>query len=507
VIDRLIVRPGAYYDSVTLMLISRDVATLEGVQQASAVSATPLNLALIEGQGFALGDAADAGPNDLVIALRAADDASADAALAEIDRRLASTGAPSGSGAAEQPPRSIRGAVRRRPELNLAFLSVPGRYVAYEAALALRSGLNVFCFSDGLGLEEEAALKREALERGLLFMGADCGTAIIDGVALGFANAVEPGPVGIVAASGTGLQQVTCLLDEAGVGISQAIGVGGRDLSATVGGLMTARALELLDADDATEAVVVVSKPPDPAVAAHIATVAAGMRKPVVLAFLGQPAQIDAAANVSVVHSLEDAARAAASLVGAEAAPNAGDPASAGSPSPGFIRGLFCGGTLCDEAMAIVSKGAGRIASNIPLQPDWALADVGVSDGHTFIDFGDDEFTEGRAHPMIDPGLRTERLVREAADESVGVLLVDVVLGYGAHPDPSASLAAAITDVLARRSAPLTVIVSLCGTAGDPQGLDRQREQLERAGAVVARSNAQAARLALAAVGAEAVTA
>jgi FdrA protein len=504
VIERVIVRRGAYYDSVTLMLVSRDVGRLDGVEDVAAVSATPLNLALLERQGYQLDGAADAGPNDLVIALRAIDDATADGALAEIDARLASS-THAGGPAADEPPRTLTSAVRRNPELNLAFLSVPGRHVAYEAALALRSGLNVFCFSDGLALEDEAALKRSAIERGLLFMGADCGTAIVDGVALGFANAVEPGPVGIVGASGTGIQQITCLLDAAGVGVSHAIGVGGRDLSATVGGLMTERALELLEADAATDSIVVVSKPPDPDVAARITERARGLSKPVVLAFLGSDASAEPVDGVTVAGTLEEAA--AAMAAGAGRSPYA-DPAELSAVrSPGYVRGLFCGGTLCDEAMAIAAENLGRVASNIPLRPDWQLHDNEVGEGHTFIDFGDDTFTEGRPHPMIDPSLRAARVAREAADPEVGTILVDLVLGHGAHPDPAAPLAAAIADGRARRNAPLTVVVSLCGTAGDPQDLDRQRAQLEQVGATVARSNAHAARLALAAVASPAVSA
>jgi FdrA protein len=502
--ERVIVRRGAYYDSVTLMLISRDVGRLDGVDDAAAVSATPLNLSLLERQGYGLDDAADAGPNDLLIAIRAADDAAADAALAEIDARLASSSSSSG-GATEAPPRSLTSAARRHPDLNLAFLSVPGRHVAYEAALALRAGMHVFCFSDGLSVDEEVVLKRRAADQGLLFMGADCGTAILDGVGLGFANAVEPGPVGIVGASGTGIQQITCLLDAAGVGVSQAIGVGGRDLSAAVGGLMTERALELLDADEATETVVLVSKPPDPDVAARIAAMAGAMSKPVVLAFLGSDAELSPAANVTVVATLEEAAGAAATLAGAK--PYADDTAPTLALSQGYVRGLFCGGTLCDEAMAIASASVGPVASNIPLRPEWRMSDVDSSDGHTFIDFGDDEFTEGRAHPMIDPSLRTERFAKEAADPEVGAILLDVVLGHGAHADPASALAAAIAEALRKRGTPLSVVVSLCGTAGDPQDIARQRAQLEEAGAMVARSNAHAARLALAAVGAAEVPA
>jgi FdrA protein len=467
--ERVIVRRGAYHDSVTLMLVSREAAAEEGAETVSVAMATPLNVDLIAGQGFEL--PSDLAPNDLVIAIRAADE---DAVLAAIDGALARRD--TGRGEAERPaPRSLVSATRRRPELNLAFLSVPGRHVGYEAAAAVEAGLHVFCFSDGLGLEQEAALKTRALERGLLFMGADCGTAIIDGVALGFANAVERGPVGIVGASGTGTQEVCCLLDAAGIGISHAIGVGGRDLRAEVGGTMFRRGIELLAADDATEVIVAISKPPDPAVAATITEAAAQAGKPVVTAFLG------------LEGTLEQAAARAAQLAGG-ALPDFDETAPR---SPGFIRGLYCGGTLCDEAMVIVSERVGEVASNIPLRPEWRLESVHESAGHSFVDFGEDELTEGRAHPMIDPSLRIERLRREAADPDVGVVLLDVVLGYGAHPDPAEELAPAIREARAQ------VIVALCGAAGDPQDLEAQRRTLEEAGAVVTRSNAHAARLAL----------
>jgi FdrA protein len=436
VAQQVIVRRGAYYDSVTLMLVSRAAG-------ASVGMATPLNLALLADQGFTVDE--DVGPNDLVIAVRAAD---VDAVVAAVDRGLAAK-APASSGPAERPAaRSLASAARRDPDLNLAFLSIPGDHVAHEAATALAGGLHVFCFSDGVSLDVEARLKRQALERGLLFMGADCGTAIIDGVALGFANAVEPGPVGIVGASGTGIQEVCCLLDAAGVGISHAIGVGGRDLSAEVGGVMLRRGLELLGGDDETRAIVAISKPPDPAVAAAVEEAASTTGKPVVLAWKA---------------TLHDAAEEAAGLVGASMPDLA--VALRRPPTAGKVRGLYSGGTLCGEAAAIVGRG-------------------------TFTDFGDDEYTHGRAHPMIDPSLRLEHLAAAARDPTVSVLLLDVVLGYGAHPDPADELAPAIEGVDKH------VIVALCGAAGDPQGLETQRERLEAAGAVVTRSNAVAARLA-----------
>jgi FdrA protein len=440
VTERVIVRKGAYYDSVTLMLVSRAAAG-EG-EDVSVGMATPLNLELLAGQGFAVEDGL--GPNDLVIAIRAADDAAVDAAVEAVDRELAAKGEPSAP--AERPAaRSLASAARRDPDLSVAFLSIPGDHVAHEAAAALEAGLHVFCFSDGVSLEVEAALKQRALERGLLFMGADCGTAILDGVALGFANAVARGPVGIVGASGTGTQEVCCLLDAAGIGVSHAIGVGGRDLSAEVGGQMMRRGLELLAADEDTQAIIVVSKPPDASVAAAIEQAAAATGKEVVLGF---------------DLTLEEAVRRVAPLPAfAEALTR--------PPVPGGeVRGLYSGGTLCGEAERIVGRG-------------------------TFTDFGADEYTEGRAHPMIDQSLRLEHLA--AAREPV--LLLDVVLGYGAHGDPAGELAPVIREKDAH------VIVALCGAAGDPQGLDGQRAQLEEAGAIVTRSNAHAARLAKEAFG------
>jgi FdrA protein len=447
--ERVIVRAGAYHDSVTLMLVSRAASATEGAEAVSVGMATPLNLELLRDQGFAIDDA---GPNDLVIAVRARDDEAIEAAVAAVERELAAKGAPSGA-VERAAARSLAAAARRDGELNLAFLSIPGEHVAYEAAAALEAGLHVFCFSDGVSLADEVALKRQATDRDLLFMGADCGTAIIDGVALGFANAVRRGPVGIVGASGTGIQEVSCLLDAAGVGVSHAIGVGGRDLSAEVGGLMTRAGLELLAGDPETRVIVVISKPPDPQVAGAIEAAAAATGKPVVMGLLGGAT------------TLTDAARQAA---GGALPPLGGELRR--PPAPGRVRGLYSGGTLCTEAAAIVGSGE-------------------------FTDFGDDEYTQGRAHPMIDPSLRSEALAAAAHDESITVLLLDVVLGFGAHPDPAGELAPVIEGIGKH------VIVALVGAEGDPQGLAAQRARLVEAGAVVTRSNATAAALAKEAAG------
>jgi FdrA protein len=485
--DRLVIRRGTFLDSVALMTASRDAAGMEGIVAASIVNATPLNVELLERQGFSLAAEPDGvGSNDLVIALRGDPAASLDRALEEIERRLRH-GRPAEPGSGERrPPRSVSAAARRAPDSSLALISVPGQHSAYECARALDAGLDVFCFSSGPSLEAEAVLKRRALERGLMMMGPDCGTAILNGVSLGFGNAVEPGPVGIVGASGTGIQAICCLLDQAGVGISQAIGVGGRDLRAEIGGPMALRAIELLGADPDTEAIVVVSKAPDPEVAARVARAAEATGKHAVLAFPGLRGGRDAPLG-ELAASLEDAASRAALSIGAELPA----PTRWGSvrPASGAIRGLFSGGTLRDEASAIVGAALGEVGTELE------------SEGHALVDLGDERFTEGRAHPMIDPSLRASFLERQSLDPGVGVLLLDVVLGYGAHPDPAGELAPGIAAALERRPEGLAVVASLCGTERDPQGLEGQAERLHRAGAVVTRSNADAARLALEAAG------
>jgi len=487
VVDRVIVRRGTFLDSVALMLVSRDASEPEGVEQASIVNATPLNVELLERQAFSLpaGDEAP-GPNDLLIAIRAEGDEPLATALALVEERLSRRPASDGGGAVRAAARSVTSAARRREELSLALVTVPGRHAAYECARALDAGLDVLCFSSGPSLDVEALLKARANALGLLMMGPDCGTAILGGAVLGFGNAVQAGPMGIVGASGTGIQSVACRLDAAGVGISHAIGTGGRDLSARVGGATTLRALELLADDSETEAIVVVAKSPDAGVAQRIEEAGRRTGKDVVLAFPGV-----AGDGLSLEHagSLEEGAAAAAAAVGAKLPP----PVRTGSvgETPGAIRGLFSGGTLRDEALAIVGAAAGAET----------LLERAEAGAHVLVDLGDERFTEGRPHPMIDLSLRLSVLDEQARDPSVGVLLLDVVLGYGAHPDPAAELAPALGRALEARRGELTAVVSLCGTARDPQGVDSQAERLHAAGAVVTQSNADAAELALAAAG------
>jgi FdrA protein len=452
--DLVELRSGVYADSVTLLQVSRGVQEHPGVVTAQVAMGTPLNLEVLEQLGFAL--PADTTPHHLVVALRLEEDASPEPVLAEVERLLTERRADAGP-AAEEAPRTTGSALLRQPGA-LALVSVPGASAAVEAMDALEAGSDVMVFSDNVPLEQEVALKSYAAAHDLLVMGPDCGTAVLDGLGLGFANVVPPGPVGIVAASGTGCQQVLALLDHAGVGVTTAYGVGGRDLSAAVGARSTRTALARLDADARVELVLVVSKPPDPEVAAELTSFAEQLATPVRTALLG-PGRPDLTAAAEEV--LRALGREVPSWpVAGRAEPNGGT----------RLHGLFVGGTLKDEAAAL-------------------LADAGVE--ADLVDFGDDAYTTGRAHPMIDPTLRLARLSEVLADEETAVALLDVVLGHGAEPDPASSLAPVIAG------ARPAVVASVVGTAHDPQGRDGQVAALVDAGAEVHLSHAGATRRAL----------
>jgi FdrA protein len=474
---RATVRNNAYVDSVTLLQVSAEVSSLAGVLEAALVMATDLNRQVLRDSGLLVGDADPAGPNDLVIAVRAASEAEAASALQHAERLLSGRrSAPAEAEATTSPPRSLRAAHRADPDARLAVISVPGPFAAGEARQALADGLHVFLFSDNVSLEDEVDLKQRARERGLLVMGPDCGTAILDGIGFGFANVVRRGRIGLIGASGTGLQEVACLLDRAGEGISHAIGTGSRDLWAPVGGITTLQALDLLRDDAATETIVLVSKPSDPGVAECVMRAAAATRKRVIACFIG--ADIQSAEGVEMARNLLQAARLAAS-------PNA----TWRGPSPDAlprvrlcqdqrqVRGLFCGGTLCQEALAAMTN------------PDL----------HAFVDFGDDEYTRGRAHPMIDPTLRNHAIVEAGADPRVGVVLLDVILGLGAHADPAGAALPAIREARARAAADgreLAVLAHVVGTERDPQNLVQQHASLQSDGVHVLASNYDAARAA-----------
>ena len=454
-------RGHAYVDSVTLLQVSAEVLDLAGVEDAALVMATELNRDLLRESGLLVGTAETAGANDLVISVRAESEAAARDALAYAATLLDGRRAPE-AGTSAQRPRSLRSAHRADPDAGLAVISVPGTFAAGEARLALAEGLHVFLFSDNVGLEDEVDLKRAARERDLLVMGPDCGTSILNGVGLGFANVVRRGSIGVVGASGTGIQEIVSLIHGAGSGISHAIGTGSRDLHAAVGGVTTLHAIRLLAEDPGTETIVLVSKPSDASVARSVVRALADTGKPSVACL--QSVDVEVPPGVARAGSLEDAARLA---IG-------GAPREKSRPvvPQREVRGLFCGGTLREEAAAVLGA------------------------GHTLEDFGDDQYTRGRAHPMIDPTLRNHAIVQAGHDSRVGVVLLDFILGLGGHPDPAGAALPAIGEAMAAARADsrdLSVVAHVVGTDLDPQGLASQEAALRAAGVGVYPSNYAAA--------------
>jgi FdrA protein len=507
VVVRTLVRPTSYRDSVALMRVSSELNRLPGVIRAAAMMATAANKTLLGEAGLLGEDGNAAGPADLLIGVAADSAAAAERALTATVGLLE---APLDAGGESALPRvrTLRAALRELPEANLAIISVPGEFAAAEAEKALQRGLHVMLFSDNVPLDQEVALKRLASQRGLLLMGPDAGTALIDGVGLGFANAVRRGPIGLVSASGTGLQAVSSLVHRYGSGISHGLGTGSRDLAAAVGGLMMRQAIDLLAEDPATTVLVLISKPPDPAPAAAVYERLRDLRKPVVTCFLNAPVEDAQRVGAHPATTLDEAAALAVRLAGQGPAIDAAPPPLAAlsaeaarlAPSQQYVRGLYAGGTLAYEAQVVLRPDV-PIYSNAPLAEDWRLPTPHQSVRHTVVDLGADDFTVGRPHPMIDGSLRAERLLAEAEDPETAVLLLDVILGYGAEGDPASALAPAIAEARARAAAAgryLPVVVSICGTEDDPQGLRQQDAALRAAGALVFPTNAQAARAAAA---------
>ncbi|MFQ5930953.1 MAG: acyl-CoA synthetase FdrA [Nitrospiraceae bacterium] len=484
------VRKGFYLDSVALMRLSKAVSILDGVEDAALMIGTPSNKQFLAEAGLLADDGEEATVSDLIIGIRAKDHKAAKAALAHTDALL--KGSARRPGGQKWRPKTLRAAMQVAPDANLAIISVPGTFAAAEARKALRLGLHVMVFSDNVPLEDEISLKREAQERGQLVMGPDCGTAIINGIPLVFANRVPKGSIGIIAASGTGFQEVASLIARAGQGISQGIGTGGRDLADEVGGITTLMAIDALDADPETEKIILLSKPPGPRVATAIVDRVALSPKAFTLCFL-ELEQIDLPNNATLTPTLKAAAEHALGNITFGESFLIEDIVDTLTTRGRWVRGLYTGGTLCAEAQMILIKGGLGVASNAPVPgATEAAADSHLM--HVMLDLGADEYTAGRPHPMIDPEVRSEHLHNALNNEEVAVLLLDVVIGFGAHRDPAGWVAAVLDGVRHQRP---TIIASVCGTEGDPQIRSTQVRKLEHAGVIVAPSNAQAAELAL----------
>lgn len=513
---RIILRKDSYYDSVFLMLISSDIKKMDGVSEAVVAMGTEMNLDLLNDMGMADGTLQGAGANDLIIAIEADSDSILSEAESAVDQLLQKKA--DDSDGERYRPGSTAAALENIPDANLVIISLPGQYAAREARKALMSDRHVMMFSDNVSLSDEVALKKIAQERGLLMMGPDCGTAIINGRPLCFANVVPRGPIGVVSASGTGLQEVTSAIANLGFGVSQGIGTGGRDLkSVEVGGITTLMAIKALANDPATTVVAVISKPPAPSIADAVIDALKTCGKPAVVHLIGMDrpgssAQPRTDGNVTYAESLEEVARLSVSIASGKSYKRSVFDATdaqidaivqreteAISSKQKYLRGYFTGGTLTDEAVFILSEELGGIYSFDPADPSYKLADPQVSQKHTIVDLGEDVFTVGRPHPMIDPSIRTERMDREGDDQEIAVVLLDCVIGYGSHPDPAGALVPSIRKMKKAaqdRGGYLAVVASITGTDGDFQNINAQRRTLEEAGVVVMPSNVQAAYLA-----------
>lgn len=497
---RLVVKPNSYYDSIVLMRLARTVRNIDNIAEAQVGMATDLNKDAVREMGLESRELEKATPNDLIVALLASTQDALDNAEQAIAASLESpTKQEPGAKSAKVYATLTEAATLE--DAGIAAISVPWEYAAREARTALNCGLHVFLFSDNVSLEDEVALKRLGKEKGLFVMGPDCGTAVINGLGLGFANKVRQGKIGIVAASGTGMQQVMAVVDHLGEGISEAIGTGGRDLSQAVGGITTRMGLDFLDAHHGTAVKLLISKPPHPGVRDSVMRWLEEGTKPAVVCFMGEKRSKKCSGKVFFADDLEDAAVLACRLANEGARKRlhsdteldqmACNIMAMGGPS-GFFRGLYCGGTLCYETMAILAGIGMDVYSNIAQKPELLLQSAEESLADSCIDMGDDYFTRGRPHPMIEPAIRVPRYLAEARSKDVGVLMFDVVLGYGCHRDPAGVMAEAVKEASRIRKdmkQGLIQIAVVVGTSGDPQGLDGQIAVLRDAGAIVLTSN------------------
>ena len=489
------IRSGAYYDSVILMQLQRSLAEQPGVIDAGVVMGTDANKEVLAQSGLLEPEAEQANPDDLVIVVNGESEAVAQAAIDKVDELVSARR--SSGGDEDYRPHSMETAAKMLPDAQWVLISSPGRYAAGVSHQALSLGKHVFLYSDNVSLEEEISLKKEAASKGLLVMGPDCGTAIVNGIGLGFANKVRKGPIGLVAASGTGLQQVTVRIHQMGGGLTHALGTGGRDLTEAVNAITARQGLDLMTRDPDTKVIVLVSKPPSPKVAAELIKAARSAGKPVVVYFIGYATDSRRVGNIFFATTFDETAELAVSLVDSEEDFGSKPDISKFAKGQRYLRGLFSGGTLQYEVLLILKSYLPVVYSNAPLDKKNKLEDSLVSVEHTVIDLGEDEFTVGRLHPMMDHDLRIRRLEKEATDPEVALILLDVVLGYGAHADPAGELAPAIADAIkvARDAGRhLEVVAIVSGTDEDPQNMEAQIKLLEEAGAKIEISNDKAAR-------------
>lgn len=506
---RILLRKNEYYDSIRLMRISESLRNVEGIDKIMVMMATPSNKQILRNMDFTSAEVAMASVNDMIVAIRAESEEPIERALLGLDQLLKN-----GEDKAESLTSydSLSAAISAEPEANLCVISLPGEHAIAQARTAINAGLHVIIYSDNVSLEDDRSIKELASDRGLLCMGPDCGVVNLNGVAFLTASIVNRGNIGIVGASGSGTQLIAALIDQNGFGVSQAIGVGGKDLKDEVGGLGMLMAIDALEADEATRVVVIVSRAPGESTMYDILRRVKSSSKPTVVYFIDGDAEIISMYGGIPASDLEDAARKAIGLLHGTSVQNAEFTMSEEEisaiiekeilsmhPNQKYLRGLYCGGTFCDEAIKQLESSIGNVYSNCTSKEEFKLTDSFKSICHSLVDLGDEEFTLGRPHPVIDPEPVRLAIERESLDDSVAVILMDFILGPAINPDPVGSVIADLRKAkerFAQRGGFLSIIASICGTDRDPQNLSRQKKMLEEIGVIVMPGNAQAARLA-----------
>ena len=499
---KTIVKKGSYHDSVVLMLLTNQISTIEGVKKVSIMMATHANKDIYRQSGLSTEELEGASANDMVVVADVDDEGILDVIMQEVEEFFKKQSTSESEKKGAESVKSWDKALKKLPDANLAVISIPGAYAALEADRALDEGMNVFMFSDNVTLEDEIKIKQKAHEKGLAVMGPDCGTGIIQGVPIAFTNNVTPGSIGIIGASGTGIQELTTIIDRLGEGVKNAIGTGGRDLSTEVGGITMMDMIEAMESDDSVKVLIIISKPPAKEVRDRISDRLSNFKKPVVTLFLGEKPEYHEE-NFYHAYTLDEAARLAVGLVRGEEIKEGTVDVDAskffGAEEKKTIKAYYSGGTLAGEAAMLIKD-----ALNLKVPPQKAEGFMLKTDGHIVVDLGDDVYTQGKPHPMIDPAKRIECMQDAIDDESTGVILLDIMLGYGSHADMAGALLPSIIELRDKAQAEgrkLFFVATVCGTRRDFQNYDEAVGKLKEAGVIVCENNKLAVHTAIRAIG------
>lgn len=496
------VHKNRYVDSVTLMSIGDKVMSLSGISNAEVQMGTPANTEVLEELGYVL--SSDIKPDDLVFAVTGQTQEKIEEAFKFAESLLSGGGTMAG----QRKYHDIGDIDLSADPYDIAQISLPGEYVLHEAKKALLIGMDLFIFSDNVPLEQELELKELGREMGRLVMGPDCGVGFINGVCLGAGSIMREGSIGIIAASGSGAQEVGSIIEKYGHGISNIIGTGGRDLYPEINGIEMLQAMKLMAEDNNTKVIVLVSKLAGLGVMNKILTEADKIQKAVVAIFLGSEKSLFEGHNVIPAFSLHEAAEKACKLISEDVVDlhlskkdlqeTAQSEYSRYDSNQKYFRGLFCGGTFTEEALIYLNENLSGVNLNSNLKTRFAdkLRDRHISLGHTILDLGAEDFTSEAPHPVFDPKLRAKRLEKEIGDPETAAILLDFITGPGVAQDPFSLVIETIKKDMSNTGKHITYIANICGTEQDPQNIRENIRKLKECGVIVTQSNYESIRLA-----------